>query len=284
MRPIKPYQFGWFSTGRDKAARELLTAVNKAIRQGEIEAEIAFVFCNREPGESGESDRFIKLVADYHLPLVAFSYQKFRIEKGSPGNEPGMSLPQWRLDYDREVMHRLQGLTPDLCVLAGYMLIAGKEMCRKYTMINLHPAAPSGPTGTWQEVIWQLIDHEAKTTGVMMHLVTPELDKGPPVAYCTFSIDGEPFAKYWRELEKLPLENPERQQARSSLFKLIRKHGLAREFPLIIATLKAFSQGKIRITADKQVVDSEGKLIKGYNLTNEIDEQINFPKGLHPIN
>ena len=46
------YQLGWFSTGRDKAARDLLTAVNSNIKRGEIEAEIAFAFCNRGPGES----------------------------------------------------------------------------------------------------------------------------------------------------------------------------------------------------------------------------------------
>ena len=59
-------------------------------------------------------------------------------------------------------MNRLQGFHPDLCVLAGYMLIVGEEMCQRYNMINLHPAAPGGPTGTWQEVIWQLIDSKAR--------------------------------------------------------------------------------------------------------------------------
>ncbi|GAI36183.1 unnamed protein product, partial [marine sediment metagenome] len=60
------YQLGWFSTGRDKAARDLLQAVNSSIRLGEIKAKIAFVFCNREPGESPESDLFLKLVEEYH--------------------------------------------------------------------------------------------------------------------------------------------------------------------------------------------------------------------------
>lgn len=169
-------------------------------------------------------------------------------------------------------MQRLQGFSPDLCVLAGYMLITGPEMCQRYNMINLHPAAPGGPAGTWQEVIWQLIDGEAKGTGVMMHLVTPELDKGPPVAYCTFPIQGEPFDKYWKVIKRLPPDSPKGKEARESLFKLIRKHGLAREFPLIVSTIKAFSQGKIRITEDKRVIDAEGKPIKGYNLTEEINE------------
>ncbi|GAI03711.1 unnamed protein product, partial [marine sediment metagenome] len=60
----------------------------------------------------------------------------------------------------------------------------------------------------------------------------------------------------------------------NTLFKLIRQHGLTREFPLIISTLKAFSQGKIKITKDKKVVDAEGNSIKGYNMTDEINELV----------
>ena len=268
------YQLGWFSTGRDKAARDLLQAVNSSIKLGEIKAEIAFVFSNHEPGESGESDLFFKLVENYHIPLICFSYRKFKASKDSSITGQTGALPLWRLDYDREVMNRLQGFHPDLCVLAGYMLIVGGEMCHRYNMINLHPAAPGGPTGTWQEVTWQLIDNKAQETGVMMHLVTPELDKGPPVAYCTFSIRGKPFDRYWQEIKGYPIkEIKTRQGENNPLFKLIRKQGLAREFPLIISTIKAFSQGKIKITAGK-VVDADGRQIKGYNLTDEINEVV----------
>ena len=268
------YQLGWFSTGRDKAARDLLQAVQRSIKLGEIEAETAFVFSNREPGESKESDLFFKLVESYHIPLVYFSYQKFKAMKGSLVTEQTGALPSWRLEYDREVMELLRSFHPDLCVLAGYMLIVGEEMCRRYNMINLHPAAPGGPKGTWQEVIWQLIDSEAQETGAMMHLVTPELDKGPPVTYCTFPIRGEPFDKYWRETQKLPPDSPKRHSEKLPLFKVIRQHGLAREFPLIISTLKAFSRGKVRITADKKVVDAEGRPINGYNMTDEINKLV----------
>ncbi|UCH43377.1 MAG: phosphoglycerate transporter, partial [Dehalococcoidales bacterium] len=62
MKPI--YQLGWFSSGRDKAARDLLTTSYNSIQQGEIEAELSFVFCSREHGETKESDLFIKLVED----------------------------------------------------------------------------------------------------------------------------------------------------------------------------------------------------------------------------
>jgi len=162
-------------------------------------------------------------------------------------------------------MKRLQNFSPDLCLLAGYMLIIGEEMCQKYDMINLHPALPSGPVGSWQEVIWTLVKNKIKETGAMMHLVTPELDRGPVVTYCTFPIEGEPFDRYWREMEK-----GERDK-KNALFQLIRQYELAREFPLITATLKAFSQGKIKIQ-NGEVVNAEKKTISGYNLTNEINQ------------
>ena len=263
----KTYRLGWFSTGRDKAARDLLTVAQRSIALGEIEAEIAFVFSNRQRGEAKESDLFLKLVESYGLPLVSFSSKDFKT------SQPRLS-PQWRIGYDREVMKRLEGFDADLCVLAGYMLIVGAEMCQRYNMINLHPATPGGPKGTWQEVIWQLIETKAEATGVMMHLVTPELDEGPPSTFCTFSIRGKAFDKYWREIEEQSVEEIKKSQGEDNrLFKTIRRHGLAREFPLIIATLKAFSQGKVRIEGGK-VVDADGKPIKGYNLTEEINKLV----------
>ncbi len=246
-----------------------------SIKSGEVEAEIAFVFCSREPGETEATDSFLKMVEDYHIPLVCFSYQKFKARKDTPTTDQARALPLWRLEYDREVMARLQGFHPDLCVLAGYMLVVGKEMCQRYDMINLHPAAPGGPTGTWQEVIWQLVDTEAEATGVMMHLVIPELDKGPPVTYCTFSIRGKPFDQYWDEIKRQPTEEIKKSQGENNhLFRLIREHGYARELPLLVSTVKAFSQGEVKITANKKVADSEGSPINGYNLTSEINELV----------
>lgn len=257
------YKLGWFSTGRDKAARDLLTVVMKSIARGEIEAEIAFVFCNREPEESKESDLFLKLVESYRLSLVYFSSKKFQ----SPNGYEYLSDP-WRLEYDREVMERLARFHPDLCVLAGYMLIAGEEMCQQYNMINLHPAAPGGPQGSWQEVIWQLIEKRARETGAMMHLVTPELDKGPPVTYCTFLIKDDSNRVLWEQVEK------GRGNTKQILFWEIRRRGLQREFPLIVSTLKAFSESKVSIVGGRIIDNTRGKVINGYNLTEEINAAI----------
>jgi len=270
------YQLGWFSTGRGKGSRGLLQTVHDSIKSGELKAEVAFVFCSREYGETEATDTFLKMVEDYQIPLVNFSYQKFKSRVKRPESESEVTFPPtWRLYYDREVMTRLERFHPDLCVLAGYMLIVGPEMCHKYDMLNLHPAAPDGPAGTWQEVIWKLIESNAEQTGVMMHLATPELDKGPVVTYCTFPIKGEPFDKHWEEVKGKTSDQLKKGQGEDNpLFKLIRQHGVVRELPLVVSTIKAFSEGKVRITADKKVVDAEGRPITGYNLTEEIDRKV----------
>lgn len=267
-------KIGWFSTGRDEAARQLLQVVQKNIQKREIDGKIIFVFSNREVGEAKESDLFFELVRSYNLPLVCLSYNKFRNLKGKTAVGESNELPSWRLDYDREIMTRLNTFSPDLFVLAGYMLIVGEEMCQRYKMINLHPALPGGPTGTWQEVIWQLIENRAQKSGVMMHLVTPELDRGPVVTFCIYSIRGEPFDAYWKEIDRYSLGEIKRKQGENNnLFRLIRQYGLKREFPLIVATLKAFSQNKIKVE-DGKVIDEKGQHIAGYDLTDEIDKLV----------
>ncbi|MBM3119198.1 MAG: phosphoglycerate transporter [Chloroflexi bacterium] len=262
---------GWFSTGRDEAARQLLQVVQQKIESDEIKGKILFVFSNREPGESKQSDLFFESVHSYHIPLICFSYKKFEVAQDVTDTATGESLPKWRLKYDREVMKRLRDFNPDLCVLAGYMLIVGKEMCHRYNMINLHPAAPGGPKGSWQEVIWKLIEDNTAESGVMMHLVTSELDRGPVITYCTFPIRGEPFDKYWREISSRSVAEIKKEQGENNtLFQLIRKHGLAREFPLIVSTLRTFSQGEVKIEADR-IFNCRGKPISGYDLSGEVN-------------
>lgn len=270
------YKLGWFSSGRDEAARELLTVVCDAIKSGFIEAEIEFVFSNRDPGQDPETDAFFGLVKGRGLPFVTFSSKNFEPELRKSAME------RWRLDYDREVLKSLLPFSPDLCVLAGYMLITGPELCRTYTMINLHPAEPTGPTGTWQEVIWELLGRRAERTGVMMHLVTPELDRGPPITFCTFPIHGGKYDPLWQDLgEKLKsrsiAEIADIEGEDEPLFAEIRREGVKRELPLIIQTIKEFAQGRVRV--ENETIIAEGKELAGaYDLTGKIEKLITLGK------
>ena len=70
-------------------------------------------------------------------------------------------------------------------------------------------------------------------------------------------------------------EEIKREQGEENrLFKAIREHGYVRETPLITATIGAFSRGEVKITSEKRVIDSDGMLIEGYDLSAEIDEMV----------
>jgi phosphoribosylglycinamide formyltransferase-1 len=272
---VRRYKIGWFSTGRGAGSRGLLKTTQDSITSGELDAEIEFVFCSRDYGETDATDQYLDMVKGYGIPLVCFSYQMYKAVRDMPNPDPAQPLPQWRLDYDREVMNRLAGFKPDLCVLAGFMLITGPEMCEKYDIINLHPAAPDGPAGTWQQVIWKLIGDGADTQGVKMHVAIPELDMGPTATYCTFPIRGKAFDRYWEEIKGKSVEEIRAERGvENPLFKTIRQHGAVRELPLTVATIRAFSQGRVKITKDREVVDAAGRVIGGYDLTEEIDEMV----------
>jgi folate-dependent phosphoribosylglycinamide formyltransferase PurN len=162
----------------------------------------------------------------------------------------------------------------DLGVLAGYMLIFTSEPSNRWDLLNLHPAAPGGPKGMWQDVIWELIATRAERAGVMLHLATPELDEGPPVTYCTYPIRGEEFDGLWQAIEDADIERlRESADESNELFTEIRRHGVAREIPLVIETLKAFADGRVRIS-DKQVLNAEGRSVPGYDLTNQIVQAV----------
>jgi phosphoribosylglycinamide formyltransferase-1 len=269
------YKIGWFSTGRGEGSKGLLRTAHRAIKSGELNAEIEFVYCSRERGETEATDRYLDMVKEYGIPMVSFSYQKYRQVRNMPSPDLSQPLPQWRIDYDTEVLKLLKDFKPDLVLLAGFMLVSTPVMCDRYKIINLHPASPGGPAGTWQQVIWKLIEDKATTQGIKMHVAIPALDMGPTATYCTFSIRGKPFDGLWEEIKgKTVGEIKGGEGVENRLFKTIREHGAVRELPLVIKTLKVFSEGKIRITRDRQVVDAAGRMIKGCDLSKEIDEAV----------
>jgi phosphoribosylglycinamide formyltransferase-1 len=260
-------RLGWFSTGRGEGSLGLLQKVQGAVESGELSAQIQFVFSNREPGEAEAegSDHFFQQVKDYGIPLVTLSSQRFRRERD------GGPFSRHRLEFDREAMRRLDGYESDLCVLAGYGLITDVEMCNRYTMLNLHPALPDGPVGTWQQVIWEVIEAKAQEAGAYIHLATEDLDRGPVLTYYSFPLRGRAFDELWKQIEGRStgdLKTTEGQEL--PLFQLIRHEGIRRERPLLLETLKAFAQGDIRLEG-RRPVDGSGGPIGGLCLNEAIE-------------
>ena len=232
---------GWFSTGRGPGSRALLSTVHEAITGGRIQATISFVFSNRAPGEAEGSDQFFTLAKSLGLTIVHRSSRAFRRQwTGDP--------TQWRTAYDKEVAELISHFSPDLCVLAGYMLIVSPGLCRDFRMINLHPAPPDGPDGTWQDVIWKLIKQRATHSGVKIHLVTEELDQGPTIAYCRYPIRGQALDDLWKAADQTSVDDlRQRYGEEFTLFKAIRIEGVKRELPLLVETLATLSRGEVQI-------------------------------------
>ena len=244
-------RIGWFSTGRGEGSRGLLQFVQQQILGGGIDARIEFVFSNRERGEAEGSDQYFSLVEDYGLPLVTLSSSEFR--RARPGR-----FADHREEYDRQAMDLLSPYSPDICVLAGYMLIASGAMCRAYHLLNLHPALPTGPIGTWQEVIWELIESRATHTGAMVHLATEDVDRGPVLAYCTVPITGREFAPMWAKIEQQTLSILKAAQGEElALFQKIRQDQYRREPYLLLETLRSVAQGKV-VLQDGRLLDRRG--------------------------
>ena len=266
-------RIGWFATGRGEGSRGLLRFVAEAIADGRLDARIEFVFTNREPGEAEGSDAFIDLVRSFGIPLVTLSSARYRRERG------GGSMSRHRVGFDHEVMRLLEPYRPDVCALAGYMLICSGDLCRRYPLLNLHGALPDGPTGTWQSVIWQLIESEATRTGAMIHLATEEVDRGPVLSHCVVPIVGGPF-----DAERNALAGRDVEQIRSAedeenaLFRLIRAEGYRREPYLLLETLRAVADGRLMVRPG-QALDTLGNplsdtLPTGLALTDEIEAAI----------
>ena len=266
-------RIGWFATGRGEGSRGLLRFVADAISAGKLDATIEFVFSNREPGEAEGSDTFFELARSYGFPLVTLSSSRYRREHG------GGPMTRHRTGYDREVLRLLSAYQPDVCALAGYMLICSGELCRRYPLLNLHGALPDGPTGTWQSVIWELIETGATRTGAMIHMATEEVDRGPVLSYCTVPIvggafDGERRAQAGRSVAQVQSEEGEE----NGLFRLIRAEGYRREPYLLLATLGAVSDGRVRVRPG-EALDAKGEPwsdthAAGLDLTAEIEATI----------
>lgn len=227
-------RIAWFATAKGTSSRLLFESTQAAIAAGRLDAEIVVVFCNRERGQSANTDAFLEAVVGARTPLVTISSGAWRRRVGGALSEPGGALAPWRVDFDRAVVEALRPFEPDVGMLAGYMLVTTAALCESIPLLNLHPAEPGGPVGTWQEVIRALIAARASTSGLMLQRVTTELDRGPVVSQCRYPLRGPEFEGLWS-----PPPGPDDEE--SALFRAIRAEGVRREPVFIVASLQALS-------------------------------------------
>ncbi len=244
-------RIGWLTTGRGEGSRGFYRATRDAIGAGALSAEIAVLFCNRDPGEVPATDALLEEVRADGVPVVTRSSVAFRRARCGDRSRPGEPLPAWRAEYDRAVHEALASYPFEIGVLAGYMLILTAEFVEQHLLLNFHPALPTGPIGTWREVIRALIRSRATASGVMMHLVIPEVDAGPVATFCRYTLRDAGLDPLWRELEPSIDGATDRELEESPLFGAIRERGLRHEAPLLVATLGAVAGGRLRLAGGR---------------------------------
>lgn len=224
-------KLAYFTSARGAGSRNLFRTTLSAIKSGYLNAEIVCVVCNRQQGQTAFTDAFLKEVQRHNIPLITQSSLHWRNRvRGEITQNPHARIASWRNDYDAEILKKISPYKPDIALLAGYMLVLTEPLVNALPVFNLHPALPSGPTGTYQEIIHSLILADATKSGIQMQRVTPELDKGDVVSWCEYAIPNSPKPK------------SEQKVLTSLLFNAIRAKGVERESIFMIESLVALSQ------------------------------------------
>jgi folate-dependent phosphoribosylglycinamide formyltransferase PurN len=171
---------------------------------------------------------------------------------------------------------RVVSLLPevDIVVMAGYMLIIGTPELEHMEIVNIHPALPWGPRGTWQEVIHQLISERSQEQGIMIHLVTKELDRGPVISFCRFSLQGPGWESLWKSWDcEITEESTREVRENHGLFTAIRQYGEIRELPLLKSAIRELAFGNITIK-NKKIFSGGSLLENGVDLTQQIEQLV----------
>lgn len=126
-----------------------------------------------------------------------------------------------RAEFDEHLFSLVDAVQPDLIVCAGYMrLISDASVAaRTGRMINIHPSLL--PEFKGLRTHQQALDAQARVHGASVHYVTPELDGGPVIAQARVAVEaGDDAAR-------------------------LAERVLRREHPLLVATLREISAGRI---------------------------------------
>ena len=136
-----------------------LQAIIDQTQNLDINGEIVLVFSNNENAYA------LQRAKKHGIKSVSFNPGQF----------------ESRQKYDKELLVLLKNEKIDLIVMAGYLLLVGREIIKEFSnrIINVHPALLPSFKGT--HGIKDAFDYGVKVTGVTVHFVEEELDAGPVI-------------------------------------------------------------------------------------------------------
>jgi phosphoribosylglycinamide formyltransferase-1 len=134
-----------------------MVSIVEAVQNGNIPAEISIVISNI-PDAPG-----LKKANDLGIETVVISHKDFKS----------------RVEFDKEIVRKLEERSIDLVCLAGFMRMLSSWFVQRYKnrIMNIHPSLlPSFPGLNAQK---QAYDWGVKVTGCTVHFIDEQLDHGP---------------------------------------------------------------------------------------------------------
>lgn len=143
-----------------------LGALQAAVRDGRIEAELVGVVSNRADAAGLAQAR------EAGLPVVVVPHADHAS----------------RAAFDEALAVALRALAPDIVALAGFMRILGEPFVREFEgrMLNIHPSLLPRHKGL--DTHQRALEAGDAEHGATVHYVTPQLDGGPRVIQGRFSV------------------------------------------------------------------------------------------------
>lgn len=146
-------KFAVFASGQGSN----LQAIIEAVKNGEIQAELALVFSDKR------SAKALERAQEAGLKTLCLEFKKYAT----------------RQSFERDILIHLKEEAIDFIVLAGYMKLFTPFFIKAYPkkMLNIHPSLLPSFKGI--EGIKDAFTYGVKTTGVTIHFVDDKMDHGP---------------------------------------------------------------------------------------------------------
>lgn len=194
------------------------------------------------------SSSAVEVATDYKRPVVVNSYKQFcDRSRMTPRDQYA------REEYDRTTVDVLRSFGVGCVAYAGYMLIAGPELCRAFVGVNVHPAdlriqKDGQPKYVGDDAVRDQILAGEAYLRASTHLVEPKVDCGR-VLFVSPGLEvtlGEDFDKRDEEVVKKISEDHQ------SRLKQVGDHVI---FPKI---LEYIADGRVALD-EKRIVHIDGK-------------------------
>lgn len=168
---------------------------------------------------------------------------KRALEAGIPAEVLDHKNFESREQFDQALMNLIDGYSPKLVVLAGFMRILTPEFTRHYEqrLLNIHPSLLPKYKGLHTHR--RALEAGDSEHGVTVHFVTSELDGGPPVIQA-----------------RIPVKSSDTEDS-------LQKRVLTQEHIIYPVAVGWFAAGRLRLEDNKALLDGTPLPDQGFQHT-----------------